>query len=60
MSKKMRSFARSLLGTRSSSKSEDSVFQGTGSSMSRQSAGRTFASRRYTRFKLLAKLDYVS
>jgi hypothetical protein len=38
MSKKMRSFARSLLGTRSSSKSEDSVFQGTGSSMSRHRA----------------------
>jgi hypothetical protein len=35
MSKKMRSFARSLLGTRSKSRSEDSVFQGTGSTMSR-------------------------
>jgi hypothetical protein len=34
MSKKMRSFARSLLGTRSSSRSEDLVFWGTGSSMS--------------------------
>jgi hypothetical protein len=33
MSKKMRSFARSLLRTRSSSRSEDSVFQGTSSPM---------------------------
>jgi hypothetical protein len=38
MSKKMRSFARSLLGTRSSSRSDDSVFQGTGSTMRRRRA----------------------
>jgi hypothetical protein len=38
MSKKMRSLARSLLGTRSSSRSEDLVFQCTGSSMSRHRA----------------------
>jgi hypothetical protein len=36
MSKKMRSFDRSLLGTSCSSRSEDSVFQGIGSSMSRR------------------------
>jgi hypothetical protein len=35
MSKKMKSLAWSLLGMRSSSRSEDSVFQGTSSSMSR-------------------------
>jgi hypothetical protein len=34
----MKSFARSLLGSRSSSRGEDSVFQGTGSTMSRQRA----------------------
>jgi hypothetical protein len=42
MSKKMKSIARSLLGTRSSSRSnsrgEDSVFQGIGSIMSRHRA----------------------
>jgi hypothetical protein len=38
MSKKMRSFAHSLLGTRSSSRSEDSVFQGIGSTISRRRA----------------------
>jgi hypothetical protein len=34
----MRSFARSLLGTRSISRSEDSVFLGTGSTMTRRRA----------------------
>jgi hypothetical protein len=38
MSKKIGSFACSLLGTRSSSMSEDSVFQGTGSTTSRHRA----------------------
>jgi hypothetical protein len=38
MLNKMMSFARSLLGTRSNSRNEDSVFQGTGSTMSRRRA----------------------
>jgi hypothetical protein len=57
----MRSFAQSLLGARSSSRSEDPVFQGIGSSMSRRRAlAQLFASRRSTRCKLLVKLHYVT
>jgi hypothetical protein len=54
----MRSFARSLLGTRSSSRGEDLVFLGHMFYHEQtESAGRTFAS---TRCKLVVKLHYLS